>query len=150
MPVGTYRNNLQRAINAAIAQGIQPVIVTIPPPCCNRAALRPFTDSFTREQERLAFFNLVPIADVARAWKTTCVSQTACRLLNVPEGLHPNTLGYDVMAQTILATLYGVDIFAPGGAEELAGALGIGPEEIDVRPDSSAPGQPTTASSEEE
>ena len=135
VPLSTFRNTLQRAINAAKALGREVVVLTIPPPCCNRASLKPFTDAFTREQERLAYFNGVALADIARAWKTTCDDINQCNLMNVPEGLHPNTLWYDVMSQTVLASLYGIDIFSPGGAADLAGALGVSETDIDVKPD---------------
>lgn len=137
--LGSFRNFLQRTINAATALGRLPVVVSIPPPSGNRLSLRPFTDAFTREQERLAFFNKIPLADVARAFKTTCDKQDSCRLLNQPEGLHPNTLGYDVIAQTILATLYGIDIFSENGGQDLSAALGISPSDIKVKPDLPAP-----------
>jgi len=133
--LSSYRNSLQRVINAASALGRLPVLLTIPPPGGNKLPLRPFTDSFTREQERAAFFNQLPLADIARAFKTTCKNINNCELLNLPEGLHPNSLGYDVMAQTVSATLYGIDIFSENGATDLAVALGVSPSEIKVLPD---------------
>jgi hypothetical protein len=84
------------------------------------------------------------LADIARAFASTCDNLNKCQLLNVPEGLHPNTLGYDVIAQTVLATLYGIDIFSQSGASELAGALGVETSVIKVKPEA-APVAPTVA-----
>jgi len=129
-----YRNKVQRVINSTTAIGKVPVLLTIPPTCCGHAGSRPFIESFNRETIRLANLNSSRLADLERAWKTTCQNQEECELFN-DDGLHPNAKGYSVIAQTVLAALYGIDIFAPDGAGELAAALGVDPTTILVKPE---------------
>jgi hypothetical protein len=83
---------------------------------------------------RLAAQNQIPYADLDLAWQTSCNNIAACDLYHLPEGLHPNSRGYDAMAQTVMAALLGIDIFSESGAQELAGALGLPVEAIVVKP----------------
>lgn len=136
----SYRNKLQRIINSSQALGKTPIILTIPPSCCNHDGQRLFTSSYNQQIGRIQSVNEIRVADTAHAWETTCVNRKECELLNVPEGLHPNKKGYTVIAQTVLATIYGIDIFSPNGASELAGALGVDPTEIIVKPDAQPEG----------
>jgi hypothetical protein len=136
---GLYARSVQRALNVSFAQGVQPVLATIPPPCCEHGALRPFTESYSMSIRDLGSVNAVAVADLERAWKSTCVNQTECELYNLPEGLHPTSRGYTVMAQTFAATLLGIDVFNANGAVDLAAALGIAPSAVLVKPDQSAP-----------
>ena len=132
---GDVSRAFQRVINVAVAQGKLPVLLTPPLPCCRQDALAPYVSSYDAAIRDLAAINEIPIADVARAWKTSCTNPTACELYNVPEGLHPNTVGYDVLAQTVAATLVGVDIFSDGGAHQLESALGLPADSVIVKPD---------------
>jgi len=130
----TYRHGVQKIINTATVLGKAIVLITIPPTCCNHIGSRPFISSFNDQLRDLARINSVTLADVAFAWGTTCENQAECELFNLPDGLHPNTKGYDVMAQTILATLLGVDIFVEGKAAELEEKLALPAGTIIVRP----------------
>lgn len=129
-----YRDALQRIINVARAQGIQVVLQTLPPPCCEHSSLTIFTESYSNLIAELGVVNTLAISDLERAWITTCSSLQTCNLYNLPEGLHPNAKGYDVIAQTLAATLVGVDIFSPSGAKELEDALGLEAGSVIVRP----------------
>lgn len=135
---GTYRTKLQRVINTIRALGKTAVVVTIPEPCCGHAGIRSFVESYNSQAVFLANLNNVPLADVGRAWRSTCVNKEDCELFNLPEGLHPNTRGYDVISQVVLASLYGIDIFAPTGAAELEAAAGLQPGTVIVKPDQAA------------
>ena len=130
---GTYRRALQRSINVARATGKKVVLVTLPDPCCEHGQLIPFTTNYSGIVVELAEINAVPYADARLAWKTTCVSP-ACELYRLPEGLHPNPTGYDVLAQTVAAALVGVDVFEEGGAQNLEGALGLAEGTVLVKP----------------
>lgn len=132
--IAEYRGRLQRLINVASALGRIPVLITIPPPCCNHAPLNPFTRAYSQVVRELAVLNQLPLADVERAWDTTCEDINRCQLVNLPEGLHPNEVGYDAVAQTVLATLFGVDIFANDGAAQLESVLGLAPGTVVVKP----------------
>ena len=130
----TYSRVLQKMINAATALGKTPVLVTLQAPCCNHAGRGPFTYSYSGVVRELAYLNDLRFADLDRAWRTTCRNKEECELYNLPDGLHPNTVGYDVMAQTILSSFLGIDIFAPGGSTLLEGALGLPAGSVIVKP----------------
>lgn len=132
---GAYSRFLQKLINAAVALGKLPVLATLQRPCCNHAGREPFVDSYTSVVQELAFINDLRVADLERAWRTTCVNKEECELYNLPEGLHPNSKGYDVMAQTILAALLGIDVFAVDGAAQLETAIGAAPGTVLVKPE---------------
>lgn len=131
---GTYSRLVQKMINVAHALGKEIVVATIPAACCNHDGRQPFTDSYSEVVRDLAFVNGLRFADIDRAWRTTCVNKEECELYNLPDGLHPNSVGYDVIAQTILSSLLGIDVFVPGGAALLEGALGLPPGSIIVKP----------------
>lgn len=127
--------SMQKMINVTFALGLQPVVFTLPPPCCQRQSLRPFTNSYSQAVREISLYNQIPMVDLERAWRTTCSEQNQCELYNVPEGLHPNTLGYDAIAQTTAASLLQIDIFAENGAHDLEAALGLAAGTVVVKPD---------------
>ena len=131
---GEFSRTLQRAINVSLARGEQPLIMTPPAPCCSRTALAVYTESYSEAVRELAAINGIRMVDLERAWNSTCQGGQ-CNLYNVPEGLHPNTRGYDVMSQTIAASLLDIDIFSVGGAALLEAALALPPGSIIVQPD---------------
>ena len=130
-----YRSDLQKMINVSHYFGKSMLLMTLPTPCCGHAGESLFTNSYSNVVSDLGLLNDLPVVDLRRAWRTTCVNSGECELFNLPEGLHPNTLGYDVIAQTILASLYGIDIFVEGGAAELEGTLGLEPGSVVVKPE---------------
>jgi len=130
-----YRQALQKAINVMTSLNKKPLLMTIPPPCCDRASLAFFTTVYSAVVRDLAYINDLPLADLERAWFSTCDDISYCNLFNVPEGLHPNSRGYDVIAQTIAASLFEVDIFSLDGAAELEMMLGLEEGTIIVLPD---------------
>lgn len=146
LPSDAYEKHLQRIVNVAVALGKQTILITLPPPCCERASLVPFVDAYNQVIQRIASQGNLRVADVRRAWITSCDRVQECNLYNLPEGLHPNTLGYDVLAQTVMATVLGIDIFAPTGAAELEQALGLPPGSVAVKP-SQPPAAPTPPAS---
>lgn len=132
---GEYSRLLQKVINVTRSLGKQIVLATLQMPCCNRAGREPFVASYSEVVRELGAINGLKVVELDRAWMTTCRNKEECELYNLPEGLHPNTLGYDVMSQTILATLLGIDIFAAEGAALLEGALGVPAGTVIVKPE---------------
>ena len=120
-----YQRALQRVINVATALGKKVVLGAPQRPCCNKGARGPFTDAYAGVVRKLSIINEAPLADFDLAWRTTCKNKNECELYVLPEGLHPNRTGYDVMAQVVAASLLDIDIFAPNGAAELEGALNL-------------------------
>ncbi len=121
--------SMQTMVNIAYAVGAQPVLATVTPSCCDRAGRNQFVDSYNREFRSLAAANGLPIADINVCGGTNCV------LLNRPEGLHPNIEGYDIMGETIIATLLRIDIFAPDGPMQLEQALNLPEGSVRTVPD---------------
>ena len=134
-PIG-FRRAYQRMLNTSRALGKVSILVTITPTCCDRAGRTPFINALNNAIFDLAGSNGVRVADVARAYRTTCGDIEQCPLLSLPEGLHPNSVGYDAISQTILATFAGIDIFSPAGAQELETAFNLLPGSVVVSPDS--------------
>jgi lysophospholipase L1-like esterase len=135
---GEYTRSLQKAINVGRAEGRRVIIATLLPPTDEHAALGPFTNAYSISVRDLSRVNDIPFVDAERAWSVTCPDIETCSLYNLPEGLHPNSVGYDALAQTIAATLVGVDIFAPNGPADLESALGLPAGSVVVK----APGAP--------
>ncbi len=133
-----FARDLQVMINMANALGKKPVLMTIPPPCCNRAGLRPFIESYNLRYRDLAAVNRVPLVDSDRGFRFMC-PQARCALLNLPEGLHPNSRGYDVMGEVMTATFYGIDLFSPGGSRDLAAVLGIPEAQLQIQSPATPP-----------
>ncbi len=131
---GQLSRSVQRLANVSHVLGRELVLVTSPTPCCSRAGRGIFIDAYNQEIKNVAAVNGLTIADIALAWSTTCQNEEECELFNVPEGLHPNKLGYDVIAQTIAAAILGIDVFAADGAVNLAAAIGVAVEDIKVKP----------------
>lgn len=131
---GEVRSALQQAVNVSRALGFNTVLMTLPPPCCDRASLAPFISIYNLVIREVAFANELPLADLETAWLTTCQDPISCELYNLPEGLHPNSLGYDVISQVALAAIAGVDIFSENGAVELESLFGLEPGTVIVEP----------------
>lgn len=128
------RNSYQRVVNVARASGKTIVMMTLPPPDTDHASSAPFTNSYSSLVTDVAALNDIRVVDFRKAWGTTCQNPFECELYNQPEGLHPNGTGYDVMAQTLAATILGIDIFAPDGAANLESALGLPAGTVLVKP----------------
>jgi lysophospholipase L1-like esterase len=130
---GEYARALQRSINVARAQGRSVVPLTPPPPTGIHAALAPFTNSYSLTVRDLAAVNGLRFVDLERTWSTVCPVPDECPLYNLPEGLHPNSTGYDAIAQSVAAVLLGIDLFSPTGPSDLESALALPAGSVVVR-----------------
>ena len=126
---------LQRVINVANVLGKKVVVMTYPTPCCDHGSLAPFTTSYSFAVREIAAANEITQVDLERIWNSTCNNKSECELYNLPEGLHPNGTGYDVIAQGLSAGLLGIDILSVDGASQLEGALGLEPGTVLVKPE---------------
>jgi len=102
-----YRAAVQRLINVARAEGKQMVLNTVVPPTALHSSLLPYTNLYSSIIRDLGAINDFPVADVELKFMTACPDLPNCTLLNIPEGLHPNTAGYDAMVEVIRAALNG-------------------------------------------
>ncbi len=130
-----YQRSVQTMINIARATGSVPVLAGIPETCCDDSGLNLLINPYNGVLATLAVINDIAFADIQHAYSNTCRGVTPCFLLNQPEGIHPNESGYDVSGEVIVATLLGIDIFAPDGPSLLAQALGVDPASIQTIPD---------------
>lgn len=133
IPVDRLGRAIQTAINISQAVGTQPVLAIPTPACCEHSQYRPFLDAYTTEYRTRAAVNEVPLVDFVRAFSNTC-SLSSCDLLNRPEGLHPNSDGYDVMGEMVAATLTGVNLLEPNGPATLEAVLGLVPGSVQTVP----------------
>jgi lysophospholipase L1-like esterase len=100
-----YRINMQRAINVIRAEGRGLILNTLPPPTADRADLAPYTALYSSILRELAQINSTALADVEQHFIDSCPDLTTCKLYNLPEGLHPNTLGYDAIVDVVSSAL---------------------------------------------
>jgi lysophospholipase L1-like esterase len=133
-----FYRSVQTMINIAKAFNIEPILVTAPPACCGRTSLNPFLQAYNNEMRTLAVVNEIPVADVYHAYENTC-RISSCHLLNQPEGVHPNTEGYDVSGEVVTATLLQINIFDPTGPSLLEQALSLPTGTIATVPDPAPP-----------
>ena len=121
-------------INIAKASSITPVLMSIPPTCCGKYHLNAFVDVYNAALATLAAVNEIALAQTHHAFVNTC-ELSSCYLLNRPEGVHPNTVGYDVQSEAVMAALLGINLFAPDGAAQLEAALGLPAGSVKTQPD---------------
>ncbi len=136
-----YFRAVQKMVNVAVASNVQPLVMTPPPQCCEHAPFAGSVDLYILEMRSVAFLNDLPLADTARAYSNTCEIED-CSLLNLPEGLHPNSVGYDVFKEVLLAAIFQFDIFTITGQSAYESTFGLQPGGLITLPD---PGSPTVA-----
>lgn len=129
-----YYRSVQTMLNIAYAQNVSPILWTTPRPCCNHSHLSGRIDRFNQILVNLSIINEIPLGRAAHGFSTTCTG-SECSLLNLPEGLHPNTVGYDVITETILAALLQIDLFVADGAAQLEQALNLPAGSVQTKPD---------------
>jgi lysophospholipase L1-like esterase len=83
------------------------VLNTLVPPTAFNSALLPYTNLYSSIIRDLGAINDLTVADIELSFLTACPDLPNCSLLNIPEGLHPNTAGYDAMAGVIRSALNG-------------------------------------------
>ena len=96
--------NMQRMIDAVIADGSMPLLGTITPSCCNHKNQLPQEAVFFYNDQlrAIALNNSIPLIDFYAAFTNGPEEpyDSTLGLIHVPEGLHPTPTGYDVMAAT--------------------------------------------------
>lgn len=118
-PTDSYRATLQKLINIADILNITLIPITIPPICCNRAGREPFLEAYNTEIRNISAINNLDFVDLDIAFKTSCPVIEVCPFLNLPEGLHPNSEGYDFIARTIAEVVLGEPLSIPEEPEEM-------------------------------
>lgn len=132
-----YRD-LQTMINVSRALNVTPILLTLSPACAEHSGAKPYINAYNAEIYNIVASNNIPLADVYRAFNLTC-NVNNCHLLNLPEGIHPNISGYDVIAEVVAATLLNIDILTPEGQAAFLQALNLPAGSLTVKPFASAP-----------
>lgn len=101
----TYANTLQKAINVAVAEGKGVVLSTLAPPTGSHAQFSGFTNAYSNSVRDLGLINALPVVDIESVFYIACPELATCNYYNLPEGLHPNTLGYDAIAAEMAQAL---------------------------------------------
>jgi hypothetical protein len=81
------------------------VLNTLPPPTEMRSSLVPYTNLYSTVVRELASVNDLTVADIEQRFVADCPDMSTCVHYNLPEGLHPNTSGYDVIAEVVKGAL---------------------------------------------
>lgn len=123
----TFARVLQIMINLASAYSTKVVLGTITPSCCLHEGRGYFTSAYNRIIYSLVSSNDLPLVDIYRAFVNTCGGNSKCYLLNLPEGLHPNKIGYDVMGEMVSSIMLGFDILNSDGAVSYENFLNLAP-----------------------
>lgn len=123
-----FARDLQKGVNALRAQEYQVFLATLPPSCCNRTAQRFFERQLNDRIRDVIDANPdIVLVDCERAFDILCPDPESCFLFNDPEGLHPNSVGYQLISELTAAAALGIDAFQPGASLELESALGLEP-----------------------
>ncbi len=107
VPNDVFVPALQKVINVARADGRQVVLSTLANPIALREQYAPFTSNISDQIRDLAAINSLPVVDVQALFQTGCPDYPSCSYYNRPEGLHPNTVGYDAIAAEMARVLRG-------------------------------------------
>jgi lysophospholipase L1-like esterase len=107
VPNDVFVRALQKMINVARADGRQVVLSTLANPIALRAQYAPFTANISNQIRDVAAINSLPLVDIETLFQTGCPVYSECAYYNRPEGLHPNTLGYDAIASEMANVLQG-------------------------------------------
>lgn len=105
IPTAQLTTSLQKMLNVARADNKKVVLSTLAPPTVQHAQDAPVSIEYSSAIRELAVLNNVPLADIERGFLQACPEISVCPYYNLPEGLHPNTAGYDAIAQMYLDVL---------------------------------------------
>ncbi|MGH7896767.1 MAG: SGNH/GDSL hydrolase family protein, partial [Candidatus Binatia bacterium] len=111
---GDAIRNLQGMIDSVFQSGAMPIVGTLTPTCCDHRNTAPESRilRFNDTLRAMAESQSVPVIDFHTAFgpDPTIGFDPASGSIHVPEGLHPTSPGYDLMAATA------AEAFEPGSA----------------------------------
>ena len=107
VPNDVFVPALQKMINVARAGGRQVVLSTLANPVALRSQYAPFTNNISSQIRDIAAINSLPLVDIEKLFQDGCPVYDECVYYNRPEGLHPNTVGYDAIAAEMASVLQG-------------------------------------------
>ena len=93
----------QKMINVARADNKNIAIATLLPPTVQHGTLAPTAALYSETIRGLGAMNGILVIDLEQGFLRDCPDLSTCSYYNLPEGLHPNTVGYDAIT-TMIAT----------------------------------------------
>lgn len=102
---GELTTSLQKMLNVARADNKNVVLSTLAPPTVQHAQFAPSVIEYSAAIRDLAVINNLPVVDIEQGFLLACPDLSVCSYYNLPEGLHPNTVGYDAIAQMYVDAL---------------------------------------------
>lgn len=103
-----YALYIQKALNILYFDGIEPVLITTPPTCCQRENLYPLIKEYNQSLRTLARIIDIMLVDVEKAFVESCSELDNCDLIS--DGLHPSSLGYELIAELVSASILGINL----------------------------------------
>jgi lysophospholipase L1-like esterase len=100
-----FATSLQKMINVARADNKNVALATLLPPTVQHGIFAPQTALYSGVIRQLAALNEVTVIDLEQGFLTDCPDLSVCPYYNLPEGLHPNTVGYDAIAKMVATKL---------------------------------------------
>lgn len=106
-PAAQLEAGYQRMINVARADNKSVAIATLPPQTAQHGTFAPQSLIYSATIRRLGAINDIPVIDLEQGFIRDCPDLLTCSYYNLPEGLHPNTVGYDAITKMIATGLQG-------------------------------------------
>lgn len=129
-----YFRAVQTMINIAKAAGSEIILIGTPPSCCLHDGSAYFTNGYNLQMQALAFTNEIPYVNAHQAFINSCGQAEDCYLLNLPDGLHPNSEGYDILGEAITGALLRLDISSATGITQLEQVLNVKAGSLNIEP----------------
>jgi lysophospholipase L1-like esterase len=95
----------QKMINVARADNKNVAIATLLPPTVERGILAPTAALYSETIRGLGAMNGILVIDLEQDFLRDCPDLSTCPYYNLPEGLHPNTVGYDALTRMIATAI---------------------------------------------
>lgn len=95
----------QKMINVARADNKNVVIATLLPPTVQHGMLAPTGALYSDTIRQVGAMNDISVIDLQQGFLKDCPDLSTCPYYNLPEGLHPNTVGYDAITTMIANAL---------------------------------------------
>jgi lysophospholipase L1-like esterase len=95
----------QKMINVARADNKNIAITTLFPPTVQHGTLAPAAALYSETIRQVGAMNDITVIDLEQSFLSDCPDLSICPYYNLPEGLHPNTVGYDAIARMIATAI---------------------------------------------
>jgi len=95
----------QKMINVARADNKNVAIATLLPPTVQHGTLAPTAALYSETIRQVGAMNDITVIDLEQGFLRDCPDLSTCSYYNLPEGLHPNTVGYDAITSMVATAI---------------------------------------------